>query len=59
MVVLRQRLPASVTRLERRRKPFWMLFYLFAVVLAQRLSAFGIAFHNVAGLLFQMGLVLF
>lgn len=59
MIVFRQRLPASVTRLERRRKPFWMLFYLFAVVLPQCPSAFGIAFHNIAGLLFQMNLVLF
>ncbi|CSG59647.1 Uncharacterised protein [Shigella sonnei] len=36
-----------------------MLFYLLPVVLAQRPSALGIAFHNVAGLFFQMGLVLF
>lgn len=50
MIVFHQRLPASVTRLERRRKPFWMLFYLLPVVLAQRPSAFCIAFHNVARL---------
>lgn len=59
MIVFRQRLPASVVRLERRRKPFWMLFYLLPIMLAQRPSAFSIAFHNIAGLLFQMGLVLF
>lgn len=36
-----------------------MLFYLLTVVLAQRPSAFGIAFHNIAGLFFQMCLVQF
>jgi hypothetical protein len=36
-----------------------VLFYLLAVVLAQRPSAFGIAFHNVAGLFYPMRLVQF
>ncbi len=32
-----------------------MLFYLLPIMLAQRPSAFGIAFHNIAGLLFSDG----